>query len=810
MQTLWQDVRYGLRGIGNRPGFAILAILTLGLGMGATTTIFSAIQNILLDPFPYTDARRVAAIQIHDLTSARPGGRGAFQVPEFLDYEEQNHVFEEVIGGTGEDVLLSTAEGTELYAGGLVTANMFTFLGVPPALGRGITTDDARPDAHRVFVMADKMWLKQYNRDPGILGQSFVLNGVPTTLVGIMPPRFTKLAADLWRPVRLDRANAEISRRYFMFQARLKQGVTFQQAAADMDVIAHRLAGTYPDNYPKQFTVNVISWVDSIVGQFKTTLYTLAAAVGLLLVIACSNVANMLLAKATAREKEMAIRVSLGATRWRLVRQLLVESLLLAAGGAAVGCLLAYGGVKAVAVLIPDGFIPREAVIRLNTPVLLFSLTVAMLTTLLFGLVPALQTARRDMVEPLKDAGKGVSGGFRRGRLRSVLVVVEVALSLLLLVGAGLLIRSFVALRTVDLGFNPENILVARLPMPRGQYTTAAEKQRFFRTLLDRIHALPGVVVATETTTLPPYGGIGTDIEIPGKTHTEKWRAIFQLCSEGYFQTLGLRLARGRTFTAAEVDGARKVAVVNQTLVTRYFGHEDPIGRRVKLSMLETFRDGPVADPVFDIIGVTSDAKNQGIDEPVSPEVFVPYTLTGGFERGILVRTHGDPEALVNTVRREIWAVDRNVALTLTGSLTGYLRQFSYAGPRFFLLLLAVFASVGLVLVAVGVYSVIAYTVSRQTHEIGIRMALGASHSSVLRMVALMGLKLVAIGAVIGLFASLAATKVLAAQLSNVSRFDPLTLAIVVGVMAIVGLAASYFPARKAMRVDPMVALREG
>jgi putative ABC transport system permease protein len=810
MQTLWQDVRYGLRGIWNRPGFAILAILTLALGMGSTTTIFSAIQNILLDPFPYTDARRVAAIQIHDLSSARPGGRGALQVPEFLDYQEQNHVFEEVIGGTGEDVLMSTNEGTELYDGGIVTANMFTFLGVPPVLGRGITPADASPTAPPVFVMADKMWLKKFNRDPGILGRTFVLNGVTTTLVGIMPPRFTKLAADLWRPVRLDRGNAQMSRQYFMFQARLKPGVTFQQAAADMDVIAHRLAATYPDNYPKQFTVNAVSWVDSIVGQFKTTLYTLAAAVGLLLLIACSNVANMLLARATAREKEMAVRVSLGATRWRLVRQLLIESLLLAAGGAIVGCLFAYGGVKAVTLLIPDGFIPREAVIRLNAPVLLFSLTAAMLTTMLFGLIPALQTARRDMIEPLKDAGKGVSGGFRRGRLRSALVVVEVALSLLLLVGAGLLIRSFVSLRTVDLGFNPENILVARVPLPRGQYTTAPEKQRFFRTVLDRVQALPGVVVATETTTLPPYGGIGTDLEIIGKTHTEKWRGIFQLCSEGYFQTLGLRLSRGRTFSAAEVNGARKVALVNQTLVTRYFGQEDPIGQRIKLSMLETFREGPVADPVFDIIGVMSDAKNQGIEEPVNPEVFVPYTLTGGFERGILVRTQGDPEALINSVRREIWAVDRNVALTLTGSLTGYLRQFSYAGPRFFLLLLGVFASVGLVLVAIGVYSVIAYTVSRQTHEIGIRMALGASHSSVLRMVAAMGLKLVAIGSVIGLLASFAATKVLAAQLANLSRFDPLTLASVIAVMAVVGLAASYFPARRAMRLDPMVALREG
>src|SRR5262245_31101715 len=605
METLWQDIRYGLRGIWNRPGFAALAILTLGLGMGATTTIFSAIQNILLDPFPYMDAHRVAMIHIHDSTSSRPGGRSFFQAEEFLDYQEQNHVFDEVIGGTGEDVLLTTNEGTELYTGGLVTANMFSFLGVPPVLGRTLTQADAVPGAPPVFVMADKMWLKQFNRDSGILGQTFVLNGVSTTLVGVMPPRFTKLAADLYRPVTLTRGNADIKDEFFMFQARLKPGVTLQQAAADLGVIARRVAKVYPNNYPKQFTVNAVSWVENIVGEFRKTLFTLAAAVGLLLFIACANVANMLLARAPAREKEMAIRVSLGATGWRLVRQLLIESVLLTVGGAIVGCLFAYGGIKAVAALIPEGMIPRETVIRLNAPVLAFSVAVAMLTTLFFGLVPALQTVKREMVEPLKDSGKGISGGFRRGKLRRILVVVEVALSLLLLVGAGLLIRSFVALRTVDLGFNPENVLSARTPLPRDRYTTAAEKHQFFGNLLDRLHVLPGVVVATETTTLPPYGGIGTDIEISGKTHTEPWRAIFQLCSEGYFQTLGLRLARGRTFTATEVNDARKVAVVNQTLVTRYFGQEDPIGQRIKLSMLETFRDSPVADPVFEIIGVT-------------------------------------------------------------------------------------------------------------------------------------------------------------------------------------------------------------
>lgn len=808
MQTIWQDVRYGARGLWRQPAFTSVAVLTLALGIGAVTTIFSVIQNVLLDPFPYTDAERVAAIQIHDVSSARPGGRTFFQVPEFLDYQEQNHVFEEVIGGTNEDILLRTAEGTEQFTGGSVTPNMFRFLGVPPVLGRGLSPDDAKPGAPPVFVMAYKMWLSHYNLDPSVVGRTFVLNGVPTTLVGVMPQRFTKLGADLWRPITLDRSNPETKGRFFMFQARLKSGVTLSQAAADIDVIAHRLAQVYPKNYPKQFTVNVVSWVDMLVGQFRTTLYTLAAAVGLLLLIACSNVANMLLARSAAREREMAIRASLGASRSRLIRQLLIESVLLASCGAILGCLFAYSGIKALVLLIPDGLIPREAIIRLNVPVLLFSLVVAVVTALVFGLVPALQAARRDMVQPLKDSGKGVSGGFRGGRLRNTLVVVEVALSLMLLAGAGLLMRSFVNLQRVDLGLNPDNILVARLPLPRSEYSTAAAKQRFFQALLPRLHALPGVVAATETSTLPPYGGIRSDIEIPGKPQEEKRNALFQLCSEGYFPTLGLRLVRGRTLSEVEVNDARRVAVVNQTLVIRFFGREDPIGQRIKVTMLETLPEGAVKDPVFEIVGVISDAKNQGIQDPPMPEMFIPYTLTGAFERGILVRTAGDPAPLLNSVRREIWAVDRNVALTLTGTLKGYLTQFSYAEPRFSLVLLGVFAGVGLALVAIGVYSLIAYTVSRQTHEIGVRMALGARRVDVLRMVVQMGLRLIVLGVAIGLLASFGVTRVIARQLWGVSPHDPLTLIGVVTMMAFVGLAACYFPARRATRVDPMVALR--
>ena len=808
VETCWQDLRYGARTLRKSPGFSAVAALTLALGIGSATTIFSAIQNILLDPFPYTDAQRVVAIQIHDTASGRPGGRTYYQAPEFLDYQEQNHVFEEVIGGTFLDVLYDNGDGMEQFQGSYVTPNTFRFLGVPALLGRGIAPDDARPGAPPVFVMAYKLWIKRFNQDRSILGKTFVLNSVPTTLVGIMPQRFTKLGAEVWMAKTMNRSDLQGSRDYWNFQAKLKRGVTIQQAQADIEVIAHRLAQVYPKNYPKNFSVQIISWVDSLVGQFRKSLYTIAAAVALLLLIACSNVANMLLARATTREKEMAIRSSLGASRLRLLGQLLIESFLLALAVAIVGCLFSYAGIKGLVALIPDGLIPREAQIRLNLPVLLFSLGTAVFTAVLVGLVPALQAARKNLVEPVRDAGKGVSGGFRRGRLRSTLVVVEVALSVVLLSGAGLLMRSFVRLQQVDLGFNPDNILFARLPFPRGQYKTVAEKQRFFRALLPRLQALPGVMAATETTTVPPFGGIRSDIEITGKTHAEKWEAIFSLCSEGYVPTLQVRLLRGRTLSEMEVNSARKVAVVNQTLVNKFFGHEDPIGRLVKINMLENFPDSPVKDPVFEIIGVISDVRNQGLRDPAMPEVLAPFTITGTFDRAILVRTSVPPMTMLNNIQLEIWAVDRNIALSFAGSLQGYMMQFMYAEPRFSVILLGVFAGVGLVMVAIGVFSVIAYTVSRQTHEIGIRMALGAGRADVLRMVLRAGLQLLGMGVGVGLLVSFGVTRVIASQLLGVSPRDPVTLGSVVAVVAVVGLAACYFPARRGTRVDPMVALR--
>jgi putative ABC transport system permease protein len=456
---------------------------------------------------------------------------------------------------------------------------------------------------------------------------------------------------------------------------------------------------------------------------------------------------------------------------------------------------------------MPQRIIPAEAVIRLNMPVLLFTLGVAILTALVFGLVPALKAARKDLNEPLRDSGKGISGGFRHGRLRDALVVLEVALSLTLLVAAGLLMRSFVALRDVHLGFQPDHILVARIPLPVDRYKTADQVTGFYRPLLQRLKALPGVVEATETSTLPPYGGISSDIEVPGKTHAEKWNALFQLCSEAYFSVLKMQFLDGRSFTEAEVNGARKLAIVNQTFVKKYLGNENPIGKQVRIAQLAEFEDA-VKEPTFEIIGLVADAKNKGLQDPSDPEIWIPYTVTGSAFRGILVRTAKEPLSMLNTVEHEIWATDANVAVTLAGTHEGYISQFSYAGPRFGFFLMTIFSAIGLVLVTIGVYSVLAYTTARRTQEIGIRLALGAKGSDVLGMVIRMGLRLVGIGVALGLIASVAIGKVIATQLWGVSAYDPWTLVSVSVVLLITGLLACWLPARRAARVDPLVALR--
>ena len=731
--TLWADIRHAGRSMVKNPGFAAAAVVTLALGIGASTALFSVLENVLMEPFPYADAQRLMSVMIHDTEQAQPGGRAFYVGPEYLDYVAQNHVFDRVISSSNDDVLYATGQGTERFEGLLVTPGTFEFFGMPAFLGRVMVPADYEPSAPPIFVMRHKTWVNRFNGDPGVLGKSFVLDGVARTLVGIMPPRFAWGDAELWipaKPASTRDASSNGFPRYWYLLGHLKPGISVREAEADLDVVARRLAQAYPKDYPKHFSVQVQALAEQVVGQFRATLLVVLGAVGLLLLIGCANVGNLLLARGTTREKELAIRSALGASRFRLVRTLLTESLLLAFVGATLGCFLAWGGLKALVAAVPPRTIPAEAVIRLNGTVLLFSLATAIGTALVFGLLPALQAVRRDLSEPLRDSGKGTNGGFRHGRLRDGIVVLEVALSLSLLVGAGLLMRSFVALREVDLGFAPDHLLVARLPLPAERYKTARDLAGFYRPLLQRLEALPGVVAATETSTLPPYGGIRSEIDVPGRTNGEKWTALFQLCSEQYFAVLRLRFCRGVPFSESEVEGARKLAVINQTFVEKYLRGVNALGHAC--AWLSSPPSDSVGDPSFEITSrcLVADVKNQGLQEPVQPEAWIPYTMTGAGERGILVRTAQEPLALLDSVRREIWSTDRNVALTLTGTLEGFIGEFSYAGPRFGFLFMSLFAGVGLVLVTTGVYSVLSYAAARQTHEIGIRMAIGAERET--------------------------------------------------------------------------------
>jgi putative ABC transport system permease protein len=808
MEMFLQDLRYAVRTLWKSPAFAAIAILTLALGIGASTAIFSVIQNVLIEPFPYPDASRLMYPSIHDTQSSQLGGRAGYSSSEFLDYASQNHVFDRVTAASEVEVLYKRGEGTERLYGAEVTPGTFEFFGLPALYGRIAQPADYEPGAPPVFVMRYKTWVNQFSADPSILNKNFVLNGTPRTLIGIMPPRFGWYEADVMFPA-TPKPGAQTSSGYsksWFFLGHLKPGVTVKQAEADLSIIASREAKISPQDYPTHFTVQVRSLTDNVTGRFQSTLLTALAGVALLLLIGCGNVANLMLARAAGREKEFALRAVLGASRSRLVRQLLLESLLLAIGGAALGTLIAWASLQSIVAALPQDIIPAESIIRLNAPILAFTLIIAAITALLFRLVPALQVSRRDLNDPLRDSAKGVSGGFRHGRLRDAVVVFEVALSLALLVGAGLLMRSFVALRGENLGFRSDHVLAVLTPLPQERYKTATQVAGFFRPLEARLKALPGAMDVSPITAIPPYT-MSSDVEIPGKSHPDKWNALLELCGDSYFSVLRAEFQRGRPFTQVEVNDARKLAVVNQTFVRKYLPGENPIGQRVHLIEMESFPD-PVHQAWFEIVGVVADGKNHGLQEPIEPEVWAPYTVTASGARGILVRTAQDPLTLLNSVPREIWATDSGVALAYSATLEQFISTRMYAGPRFAFLMMAIFGTVGLILVTIGVYSVLAYTTASRTHEIGIRMALGAEGTDVLSLVIKNGLRLVTLGLALGLAASLALSRVIAAQLWGISATDPFTLAGAVTLLLTTGVIACWIPARRAARVDPLVALR--
>jgi putative ABC transport system permease protein len=807
------DFRYAIRSLGRERRLAIVAILALALGIGASTIVFSVVYNVVFKALPYKNFQRLVVFGIQNIgNSGGLKGRKYFFPSEVRGFREQNHVFEEMTAYSG--VRLQSQEGKTIrywQMGATVSGNTFEFLGVAPYLGRALSEEDTKPDAPFVLVLNYGFWQSEFGGDPKILGTNFILEGKSRTLVGIMPRNFNAFNATFYVPARQGRDGPSLDGGAQLI-GRLKKGVSLNAASADLDDIAHRLQKENPSAmYPEKFTIVPQTLLDSLIGDFRKTLYALLGAVVLLLLIGCSNVANLLLTRATVREREIAMRATLGASRSRLIWQMLVESFVLSAAAAATGCLLAYFGLKIVVSLIPGGTLPDETVIRLNAPVLLLSLGVTMLTTILCGFAPALHVMSGDLQPRLAGSGKGTGGNFRHGKLRASLVVGEVAFAILLLIGAGLLMRSFLVLTRVDLGFNPRNIFFFRLdPTMYAQFPgqRRAKQNALTRQLLSRLETLPGVISASESMLEPPIQYDWSDTIIPGRPHAELWETRFEVCSEGYFQTLGLPLLRGRFFSKDDVDTVRYVMVVNQAFARQYFPNEDPLGKKVRLEVLDRpYLDGP-HNTYFEVVGIVGDFKGRSPDSwQIFPEVFIPYSVQAFSWRTFMVRTAVDPNTYLKNIGQEIKALDPSVGIVKSGTLEGSLREF-YRGPQFELVTLAAFASIGLILVVIGIFSVMAYTVSLRTHEIGIRVALGAQQKSVMRLVIFHGLRLVGGGIAVGLLSSYVVTRLLASQISGVSATDPWTFTLVVLVVVFVGLMACLVPARRAAQVDPLIALR--
>ena len=801
-----RDLVYGFRTLRRTPAFTLVAMLTLALGIGAVTVIYSVLRNVVLDPFPYSRSDRMVNLVLND-ASGRVLRGPYYSAAEFLDYQEQTDVFEDVVGTSVDSMYWVSDAGAERLAVGWMTPNGFDFLGVQPLIGRVFGDADAAPGAPPVAVMNHRAWMRLLNGDPNVVGRTLVLNGEARTVIGVMPPRFEWNIADLWVPAALSRSDDPRSvRGSRAFQAHLRRGLTVEQAEAQLKVIAARRAAQHPDEYPRGSRLALITVINWVVREFRGVLYTLFGAVSLLMVIACCNVANMLLARATTREREISIRAAIGASRGRIVRQLLVESVLLAVGGLAGGCLLAYGGIAALAGFMPRQGVPWETQIRLDTPVLIFALVAAAVATLAFGLFPSFQSARRDLLAGAALGARGTAGR-QQTRMRKVLVVAQVALSIVLLLGAGLLMRTFVKLVNVDWGFDSKNLIMAGVGFPPRQDISIESLRRVYRESINRIGGLPGVRSVAIANVPAPFAGMGSGLQIPGRdTGAQDFTGI-TFCSEQLFETIGLTVMKGRSLSAADVESAHHVVVINEALAKKYFSTSEPLGASIKLPRLATL-PVPVPDPTFEIIGVIRDFANAGPRDLPAPQVWMPFPLRGPAGLGLVVRTSTDPARIIPAIRQEIAAVDRQVALIEPTTLDAWMQRVFFARPRFSFLVLGIFACTGILLVAFGVYGVLAYTISQQTREIAIRMALGGERGDVVRMVLRLGLQLVGAGLLIGVAASFATNRLLQSQLWNISPNDPVTFATAIGAVLLIAVLACWVPARRAVRVEPMVALR--
>jgi predicted permease len=782
LEHVWRDLRFGARSLLRTPGLTAVAVVSLALGILASTAIYSVLYGVVLHPFPYRDVKSLMSVKIWE--PGAPGWRTSYTTDQFLEIAGRASIFDGVIASTVSDVLWTGAGDPQRLRGNHGTPNTFEVMGVAPLLGRYYTPADTEP----VVVLGYRFWQRQFGGDPSVLGRRLTLDGRVRTVVGVMPKRFMWRGADVYLPVVFERGRVVEGVRFVHLLGRLKPGVSEAQAEADLRPIIEDLQRREPAAFPKQWRVGLLWFEETFPSDIREALWVLFGAVGLLLLIACANVSNLLLSKAAARQREMAIRASLGADRGRLIRQLLTESLLLGVTGGALGAALAFPGLKALLALVPPGTIPDESEIVINTPVLLFTLGVSVATALFFGLVPALHASRLL-----------VSRAPRPPRSRSILVVGEVALSLVLLAGASLMIRTILAMSRMELGFRPERILTLRLPFSQERYPDAARRNAFLDELLRRVTAVPGVVTAAVNVGLHPLGSMGAPVEVVGSTTRDNRRVLIHQIHPDYTRALGIPLLQGRLFTASEVATRQHVAVVNQAFVNRYLADADPLGRLVRIPRLP--------EEPFQIIGIVRDTRNLQLYRDISPELYIPYTIQGVADR-LVVLAAGNPASLAPAVRAQVYAIDKDQPVTEVRTLETLLDEWVFARPRFSVVLYSVFAALGLALALIGVYGVMSHAVAQQTQEIGVRIALGAQFRDITGMVLRRGLRLLAIGVALGLAGGLAATRLLRQQIWNVSPFDPLSFAAVSVLLLAAGLAACWWPARRAARVDPITALR--
>ncbi len=802
MANLMHDLRTALRQMLQAPGFAAVALLTLALGIGANTTIFSLTSALLLRPLPYAEADRIVAVfekRVKENNLTNP-----VSPADYLDWKAQSDVFAAMAATSGTSADLIGEGEPERIPSRAVTAEFFSVVGARPALGRLFTQADTQPGNEFVVILSDGIWRDRFGADPGVIGRKINLSGRPHEIIGVLLASFQYWdTGRLWFPFAFPPDFSQVRAAHFLnVYARLKPGVTREQAQAQMDTIGARLEEQYPSPN-RGHGVNIVPLHEQLTSASRDGVFILLGAVGLVLLVGCANVANLLLARATGRQRELFIRAALGASRGRLLKQMLTESFLLAAGSTLAGLMLALWGVDALKGIIPTGSAGLGIFdFYLDYRVLAFTVALSFLSTVLCGLLPAWQASRVDLGEGLKEGGRP-GGGRTRKRLRAALVVAEVALSLVLLVGAGLLVRTFVNVTRVNPGFTAQNVMSLQLVIPRNRYAGDQPVAAFYRQLLPRLREQPGVLSAGAINILAMTGQqsrTGIDVEGGSPPQNEPVRAHHRIVTTGYFETMRIPVIEGRLLNEQDTSGSAPVVVINQTAAKRYWPGVSAVGKRLKVL-------GPGDPPWREIIGVVGDVKHWGLDGGLFPEMYLPQEQTPTPFMNVVVRTAGEAAATAGMLRDQVWALDRDLAVSNVRTIEQILER-SVAGRRFAMTLLALFAAMGVALAMVGIYSVMSYLVQQRTQEIGVRMALGARPGDVLRLVLREAMGLAGIGVALGMAGAYAARGILKKQLFGIAEHDPATFAVTAVLLTAVALLASYVPARRATRVDPLVALR--